>query len=398
MDVLLICLAPEVDLKYETLYAYLQNDVTKKPPGVNLILDILCHTDEKRINARTYFSPQAPLLKYALIKFTDGSEQKPLLSKALKLDDRIVDFLLGFNLLDSRLVSFTETLIPRRDWATVMMEDMLKGQLSRLSQEYFKDEEPKKLLFYFYGSSGSGKKLAAEAFCYDLQLPLLIADMRELLHTRDNIEQAVDLLFREALLQPAAIYLEHFDALLTEDPKDVHYHKIIMKAIEEFSMLTFLAGEKSLTLAPNFKRHTFIKLEFPLPAYSLRKCLWEVSLDNQNALFPEVNTAILANTFRFTGGKIQDAIADAKNLALMHQHNDNSRITMEDLYHSCRAQSNQKLSKTRPKDHSSLHLERYRSPRRISCCNSEKSATLSNIVRLSTMSGVLIANFRWGKV
>lgn len=30
IDILLICLAPELDLRYEKLYAYLQNDVTKK--------------------------------------------------------------------------------------------------------------------------------------------------------------------------------------------------------------------------------------------------------------------------------------------------------------------------------------------------------------------------------
>src|SRR4029453_6151849 len=35
---LLICLAPEVDRKYEKLYAYLQDDVTRKKPCVALLL------------------------------------------------------------------------------------------------------------------------------------------------------------------------------------------------------------------------------------------------------------------------------------------------------------------------------------------------------------------------
>jgi hypothetical protein len=42
LDVLLICLAPELDLKYEKLYAYLQDDVTKKRPSVDLCLTLLC--------------------------------------------------------------------------------------------------------------------------------------------------------------------------------------------------------------------------------------------------------------------------------------------------------------------------------------------------------------------
>ena len=40
LNTVLICLAPELDLKYEKLYAYLQDDVTKKQPSVNLILDM----------------------------------------------------------------------------------------------------------------------------------------------------------------------------------------------------------------------------------------------------------------------------------------------------------------------------------------------------------------------
>jgi hypothetical protein len=112
LDAILICLAPELDLKYETLYAYLHNDVTKKQPSVNLILELLCPTGEQRMNARTAFYVQAPLLKYALLKLVDDAEQKPLLSKCLKLDERIVNFLLGFNLLDARLTDFAEIITP----------------------------------------------------------------------------------------------------------------------------------------------------------------------------------------------------------------------------------------------------------------------------------------------
>ena len=42
VDVLLICLAPTLDLRYERLCGYLQDDVTRKRPTINLILDLLC--------------------------------------------------------------------------------------------------------------------------------------------------------------------------------------------------------------------------------------------------------------------------------------------------------------------------------------------------------------------
>jgi len=43
-ETFLICAAPFLDLKYERLYGYLQDDVTRKRPTVNLVLDLLCPT------------------------------------------------------------------------------------------------------------------------------------------------------------------------------------------------------------------------------------------------------------------------------------------------------------------------------------------------------------------
>lgn len=44
LDCILVCLAPALDLKYEKLYAYLNDDVTKKLPTVNLVLNLLCNS------------------------------------------------------------------------------------------------------------------------------------------------------------------------------------------------------------------------------------------------------------------------------------------------------------------------------------------------------------------
>jgi hypothetical protein len=37
LDVVLICMAPELDTKYERLYGYMQNDATKKQPSVDFL-------------------------------------------------------------------------------------------------------------------------------------------------------------------------------------------------------------------------------------------------------------------------------------------------------------------------------------------------------------------------
>jgi hypothetical protein len=84
------CLAPEIDRRYEKLYGYLQDDVTRKRPTVGFLLDLLFCSDAERLVARAYFEPQAPLVRYRLCRLADTAAggAVPLLSRALTIDDR----------------------------------------------------------------------------------------------------------------------------------------------------------------------------------------------------------------------------------------------------------------------------------------------------------------------
>jgi hypothetical protein len=88
VDTLLVCLAPELDLKYEKLYSYLQNDVTRKRPSVDLILNLLCHSlDEKLMARHVVFSSQ----KIPGLKQTEIDAQ-------IKKDDLVIEASIDFDL------------------------------------------------------------------------------------------------------------------------------------------------------------------------------------------------------------------------------------------------------------------------------------------------------------
>src|SRR6266508_84577 len=60
-DILLLALAPEIDLKYETLFAYLNNDITRKWPTCDLA-SRLCSADaEHKPSVRRCLLPGATL-------------------------------------------------------------------------------------------------------------------------------------------------------------------------------------------------------------------------------------------------------------------------------------------------------------------------------------------------
>ena len=96
LDILLVALAPELEPRYETLYAYLQNDVTRKHPSVDLALNLICRSEREKLDARSFLSPWAPLLYHSILELVDESHdrQPSLLRKFLKVDETVVRFLL----------------------------------------------------------------------------------------------------------------------------------------------------------------------------------------------------------------------------------------------------------------------------------------------------------------
>ena len=349
MDILLVCLAPELDLKYEKLYAYLQDDITKKSPTVNLILDLLCPTGEERSNARVCFSELAPLLKYRLLTFTGGTGERPLITRSLKLDDRIVNFLLEQDGMSKELASVGELIVPARDWSYLLMENDLIQRLKRLP-EAFNENRGTNIIFYLEGPYGAGKKSLAEAFCFQMKLLLFVIDISELTagKSQPDIEETVDRLFREAPLQSAAVYIEHFDRLMpgnARETQDIRTQNAVVRAIEEFSFITFMAGEIPWNPPPRLKRQPVVKIEVPIPSFRSRKQLWEQSLNSGCPLSPDVDIGELASKFKFTGGQIQDAAAEAKYSAVMRGTFLDKGLTMDDLYRGCHAQTNHHLSK-----------------------------------------------------
>ncbi|GIE35150.1 ATPase AAA [Actinoplanes italicus] len=94
VDLLAIAVAPEVDLRYERIYAYLQDDVTRRRPSVDLAFNLLCGTAEERLAARARLSPDAPLLAGGLLR-EPPEHDRPLPARTLVASEQVVRFLLG---------------------------------------------------------------------------------------------------------------------------------------------------------------------------------------------------------------------------------------------------------------------------------------------------------------
>ncbi|MCP4297750.1 MAG: ATP-binding protein [Proteobacteria bacterium] len=342
VDALMICLAPELDLRYERLYAYLQDDVTKKRPSIDLVLNLLSSSFEDKLAARKHFAAGAPLSKnYLLHLFDNPSHQNsPLLSKFLKLDDRIVGYLLGENNIDFPLNSFAQYIAPQIHLKDLILPTAVIDYLSLLATE--KDIKSNAWILYFQGKYGVGKQSTAEALCNRLGMGLLVVDGEHLLDSEEvSFEKKIRLVIREASLLSSATYWNGFDALLAEDKRTSL--DLLLDELAVRRELTFLSGNKSWEPRDVLYHRSFIPIEFPIPSYNGRLELWGKSLNGRHPVEPDVDLTDLANKFHFSGGQIRDAAETAKNRTLLRSF-ESRQISMNDLYIACRSHSNRKLT------------------------------------------------------
>lgn len=342
IDILLICLAPELDLRYERLYAYLQDDVTRKWPGVDLVLNLLSPTFDSKLAGRRRFSQNAPLIRYRLLKLAvDSSLQKPpLLSQYLRPDERIVDYLLDSDDVDFRLRHHVRTLEPQRSMEDLLFPSDFKDRLTALLDRG-SAADSKDIIFYFQGSYGVGKRSLAEALCRELGIGLLVVDGKALQNAGEpDFSEAVDLVAREAMLQGSALYWQGFDSLSALENQAPL--KTFMRGLEGLPSPIFLAGDTPWEPFEGLSSASFFRIEFQRPSFSQRIELWAAALKGKTDLAPDVDFGTLAGKFRLSGGQIRAAAATAHSLAIWKDPG-SGQISMTDLYEACRLHSNQKL-------------------------------------------------------
>jgi len=338
VDVVLICLAAELDLRYERLYAYLQDDVTKKRASVDLMLSLLCASFVAKLEMRRRFNLAAPLLEHQLVSLIDdpANPRTPLLSRYVKLDERIVNYLLGADEIDARLTGYATLIEPKRTLDSLILPSELLSELGSLAERGINGSG---LNLYFQGPYGVGKRSTAEALCRIAGLKLLVVDGASLAPSpSSDFALFLRLIFREATLQNAAIYWNGFDALLPDEQSTVR--KMLLQQLQELRGMAFVAGETTWEPVDNPELR-LVRIEFPRPAYGDRLHFWRTALDGLNHI--DVDPAALANKFRFTGGQIRDAALTARNQASQREP-ERAAITMPEMLEACRLQSNRKLA------------------------------------------------------
>lgn len=346
LDLILIALAPEIDLRYERLYAYLQDDVTRKRPSVDLALNLLCASAEDKLLRRDRFASNAPLIRHQLLHLIPdpNQSQPPLLAHYLKLDEQIVRLLLEQEGLDVRLVPYCQAIAPSVNLDELPLNAKIKVALRSLIVQSWQAD--RSLRLYFQGPEDVAKSLTAQALASEVGATLVTANLARMLAAKEDWEKILPLLLREVWFQRAILYLEELDALRSDD-KALSYH-YLLNELNKNPGIVILSGTQPLVssaIAPS----NIISVPLAMPNFSGRRDCWQVHLTAANIVLSEPAINTLADRFRLMPGQIAAAAIDAGNrsrwrTAISNPDASESAVTLGDLYAAARSQSGQDLA------------------------------------------------------
>jgi hypothetical protein len=92
---LLLALAPELDSRYRTVYAYLHDDPAQTAPTIALALDLYAGAGLRSAAFRRAFAADAPLVRYRLVRPQHPVGSLSLLRVALEIDEWVIARVLG---------------------------------------------------------------------------------------------------------------------------------------------------------------------------------------------------------------------------------------------------------------------------------------------------------------
>ncbi|NNJ12456.1 ATP-binding protein [Chloroflexales bacterium ZM16-3] len=333
-DVILLTLAPAIDLGFERLYAYIQDDVTRRRPMVDLALRLFCLEPTAQVAARASFAVDAPLRRHRLIQLLDEGQASPnLIAYGVKLAPRIVAALLGQPAIDDLISPFAQMISPTRSLKDLVLPTMLIDQARRI----FAAPGPGPVIA-LDGAYGSGRQALAEALCAEPGQPMLLINGPQLRASDLPAAEAISRCLREARLSDAVLFWQGADTLLDSEAA-LAWREALLAGLDQHPGCAFLA--LSQPSPGRMLRHSTQRaLSIPMPNFTERAQIWRQSLGDLYPMSDE-DLAALGGTFRISGGQIRDAVQAARD----HASQEGRALTKADFYAACRGLSAASISK-----------------------------------------------------
>jgi hypothetical protein len=314
VDLLLVALAPDLDPRFERLYGYLHDDVSRRRASVGLAIELCGPTGAPggvRATAagaplRERLGPLAPLVAGRLLLVEDAD--RPSLTRPLRVPDRVTAHLLGDDSPDPAIEALLASSVPVDDDE---VEVVARGLAAGQSLVYVR-ERP----------GASGRSLGWTAMAR-LGQPTIALDLGRLSAGDDPVLLAAAA-SREARLRGAGLVVGPVEPLVERSAAAV-------RAFAEQPGPVILVGGRDWD--PAWSREPALIVDAPVPSVDRRHELWVASLDGDAPAGFDPAAATIA--FRLTPEQIDRAARAARHAATA----ENRPMTITDVAGGARAQN-----------------------------------------------------------
>jgi len=327
-DILLICLAPAFDLRYEKIYGYIQDDVTRKRPGINLVLNLACSSEPEHLLALSHFTAEAPLFKYHFLeRFSEpGQNRSPLLSQSLQIDETLVQWLLGSYQPGGDIAPYVR-LERAQSWGNAP-----SNPVDEIYTDELLDRNP---IFIFSGPDRLAQQIAAQQLSARSGRALLSIDLTDIPKEQIGLAPIIRAVLRDARLIGSLLFIQGWDACLVDGRPMTG----LFAELAQHPGVLILAGQAAWRPVGLPSTRSIRWQEFPIPDYTRRQVLWKHYLEQAN-LPAAIDLSRLAGQFSLTSEQIREAVWLASQQFAQH----GAALTEDDLMAAARATSSSRLS------------------------------------------------------
>jgi hypothetical protein len=326
---LIVCLAPALDLRYERIYGFLQDDVTRIQACVDLVLTLLLPAGLSRLDYLSSFDSAAPLRKFCLLLPVGESDTPGRLRQAFRVAPAVVAWLLGAYSPGIELGDRAEYLEPggeenaRQAHAVFQMENMPQP-------EVLKNIQP---LLSLYGPDRTQQDLAARQIAAALNRPLIHLVLEEGLALETALS-ALQIAVRDARMMNAMLYIQGGDLLVDREGCLLSQPFRILERLQDCALL---GTTKAFIFNPNMPGNDSALMRVELKALTAgdRAELWALMLEGAEDHLPQAEMQILAGQFNLTSGQIVAAASTALSQALQEGRG----LRTADLFNAARIHS-----------------------------------------------------------
>jgi hypothetical protein len=309
VEALVVCLAGDIDSRYEKLFGYLNDDVSRKWPTVQLLLHLLAPPGERPIRFRRHLLPDAPLLQARLLGYADEArpgQEPPFLGRELRVEPGVTRFLLAEPGVDAELLAAWDTsprATPARDAAGYL------AARARLDAVW----DAGASLIVVRGRAGAGRRRLIEDVCAAREVGLIRLDAHRVTRA-DAADRMLAAAYRDGLLCGVPVLLAEAQVLWAAPEGGGEASRALPHLLERWPGMTFFTVQPDAPLPPWLRRAGAVEVTLPPLTFSERRDSWDERLGALSALAPETRRAIsetLAARFRLTPADMDSAVREA---------------------------------------------------------------------------------------